>query len=371
MEKDLLLNNTKIEILFVIPSLVAGGAERVMSFIAQNIDSTKFNVTLIVIGFKKDSAYKINGIDVIYLNKSRVLYSIFPLLKFLVINRPKIVISAIGHLNTVMAYLSIFFSKTMFVAREVNILSVLKSYQLKKTSSFFSFFSKRRFYFFDKIICQSNDMLMDLKENNNIPEKKLVVINNPITDGFEFSERKISSKNLLSFITVARLKKQKGHERIIKTLSKLKFPFKYIIIGDGPEYNNLFALIKKLGLEKQVEHIPYTNKVAEYLAKSDVFLQGSYIEGFPNSVIESCAVGTPVVAFNAPGGINEIIEDGINGYVVNNEEEFIDKLYQINKEYPFNRRLVSDAVFKKYSKDFIIKKYEDAFINLIKRNAKD
>jgi len=356
------------KIIFVLPSLVAGGAERVMSFIAQNIDSKKFKVTLLIIGFEKDSAYQINGIDVIYLNKSRVLYSIFPLLKFLVINKPKIVISAIGHLNTVMAYLSIFFPKIKFVSREVNILSILASYQLKKVrfSSFFNFFSKRRFYFFDKIICQSNDMLRDIKENNNIPEKKLRVINNPVTDDFKLKSENEKKRDVVQFITVARLKRQKGHERIIYALSKINFPYQYTIVGDGPEQDNLFKLIKTLGIKDKIIHIPYTNDVSKYLSKSDLFLQGAFIEGFPNCLLESCAVGTPIVAFKAPGGIDEIILDGVNGFISEDEEEFVNNILKSIKNHKWDIKEVSNSVIRKFNKEKIIQQYEELFLNILK-----
>ena len=51
--------DNKIKVFFFIPTLVAGGAERVMSFVAQNIDKNKFDVTLIVIGFKKNAKYEL------------------------------------------------------------------------------------------------------------------------------------------------------------------------------------------------------------------------------------------------------------------------------------------------------------------------
>ena len=67
----------KSKIFFIIPSLQAGGAEHVISFIAQNIDKTKFCVQLIVLGYEKDNLYDVKDVDVIYCNKkkdSRTLY---------------------------------------------------------------------------------------------------------------------------------------------------------------------------------------------------------------------------------------------------------------------------------------------------------
>ncbi|WP_456441521.1 glycosyltransferase [Psychroserpens sp.] len=358
------LNNNKINITFILPSLGAGGAERVMSFVAQNIDATKFNTTLLITDFEKNNAFSVTGITTIYLNKTRVLNAIPSLFKYVLNTKPDIVISAIGHVNTVMAYISIFAPKTKFVSREVNILSLLKSYELK--SNFLgSFLSKRRFRYFDKIVCQSIDMRDDLKNNLNVSPDNLIVINNPITDNFTFNETSRKNNSILHFITVARLKKQKGHERIIQVLKKLDFPFHYTIIGDGPEKESIFNDLKTANLLQHVTHIENTKDVTKYLNENDLYLQGSFVEGFPNAVIESSAVGTPIIAFNAPGGINEIIEEGVNGFIVENEKDFINRLKNINEVYPFKNEEVSDCVMKKYHKEIIIKKYEDMFLSLM------
>ena len=130
-------------------------------------------------------------------------------------------------------------------------------------------------------------MLNDLNKSNNIKQNKLVVINNPVTSGFK---TKKSNKTIkpLHFITVARLVKQKGHARLIEVLGKLNFPFHYTIIGDGPEKNTLFNRIEELGFGKNVTNIPFTDQVSKYLENSNVYLQGSFVEGFPNAIIESC-----------------------------------------------------------------------------------
>lgn len=358
------MNNKKINITFILPSLAAGGAERVMSFVAQNIDKSKFNTTLLVTDFEKNAVYKIDNVNTIFLNKNRVLKAIPALFKYIIKQKPDIVISAIGHLNTVMAYISVFAPKTKFISREVNILSVLENYSTK-SNPIGSYISKRRFNYFDKIVCQSLDMKADLLSNYNVNENKLVVVNNPITDNFYYNESARSKSNTIRFITVARLKKQKGHERIIQALKKIDFPFHYTIIGDGPERDTIFNLVKEANLTDNITHVKSTTEVYKYLNENDVYLQAAYIEGFPNAVIESSAVGTPILAFNAPGGINEIIEEGTNGFIVDNENDFINRLNEINKNYPFKPEKVSDCVMKKYSKEIIIKKYEDVFLSLM------
>jgi hypothetical protein len=80
--------NPRIDVVFVLPSLVAGGAERVMSLIAKNINDNDFNTTLVVIGYEKDKAYNVDGLNVVYLNKPRVGKGIPRLFKYMYKAKP-------------------------------------------------------------------------------------------------------------------------------------------------------------------------------------------------------------------------------------------------------------------------------------------
>lgn len=360
----------KIKVTIVLPNLAAGGAERVLSFVAQELNPKRFDTTLVIIGHEKDAAYDVTGIDVIFFNKDRVMAGIKDLFQYIRRNKPNIVVSAVGHLNTVTAYMKWLFPKIKFVAREVNVLSVLEKYASGKTGGkLYGILAGHRFNRFDKIICQSQDMLQDLNSSYNIKQKKLIVINNPVTSGFELKASNTIS-HPIRFITVARLVRQKGHQRLIEILGKLDFPFHYTIIGDGQEKETLFKRIDELGFSSSVSSIPFTKEVAKYLKKSDLYLQGSFVEGFPNSVIESCMVGTPVLAIDAPGGINEIIVDGVNGHIVSDESEFLKYLKRINSNYTFNPKKVSETISSRYSAEIILKKYEALFEDLLAKNGK-
>jgi glycosyltransferase involved in cell wall biosynthesis len=355
----------KIKISIVLPNLAAGGAERVLSFIAQELNPNRFKTTLVIIGHEKDAAYDIEGIEVIFFNKDRVMAGIKDLFQYIRHNKPNIVVSAVGHLNTVTAYMKYLFPRIKFVAREVNVLSVLNKYASGKTGGkLYGLLARHRFNRFHKIICQSQDMLNDLNSSYSIKQHKLVVINNPVTFGFELKQKNTISQPI-RFITVARLVRQKGHARLIEILGKLDFPFHYTIIGDGMENKKLFKRIEELGFSSSVTNIPFTKEVAKYLKESDLYLQGSYVEGFPNAVIESCMVGTPVLAIDAPGGINEIILEGINGHIASDEAEFLRYLNEINTNYIFNPKRVSETISSRYSPDIILKKYETLFEGLV------
>lgn len=352
----------KINITFIIPSLRAGGAERVMSFISSNLNKEVFNPTLLVIGGESDKAYEITGIRVIFLNKQKVRLAFFELFKYLLTEKNDIIVSSIGHLNTMMAIFAIFFRKISFVARE----TVVKGSNRPKRDKFLKLDWIKK-HSIKKVICQSNDMMNDLITNYGFKKDKIIVLNNPVTNDFKpkANASNFKTKDVINFITVGRLAKPKGHERILNSLAKLEFPFHYTFIGSGPEETNIFNLISKLKLENKITHIPFTKEVPDFLALNDIYLQGSYVEGFPNALLESCAIGTPVVVFNAPGGINEIVENDINGYIVNSESEFIKAITKMIDIGYWNPKSISQSVLKKYNKETIIKNYEEFFIKLV------
>lgn len=364
------MSNKKPSIVFILPSLAAGGAERVMSFIAQNINKSKYNVTLVIIGFEKDNAFEVNDVDVKYLNKSRVLTSLLDCIFLFRHIKPKIVISAIGNLNQSMGIISILFPKCKFIGRIVNIGSVLKDHPEKNNRSYPSIISKIGNRQLDYIICQSQDMYEDALKSPNLNKCNLVVINNPITKSFHVKKNDTSkpiTNKIHKFITVGSLEKRKGHLRILNVLSQLRdIDFQYTIIGKGSQKEEVFNKIKELNLEDKVIYIPYTDNVAKFLSESDFFLQGSYVEGFPNALIESSAVGIPAVVFDAPGGINEIIQDNVNGYIASDEDDFKNKINKaISKKW--DSQIIHNSVFDKYRPEIILKKYEDLFDSCIKK----
>ncbi|NNE16614.1 MAG: glycosyltransferase, partial [Saprospiraceae bacterium] len=179
----------KLRIMFVLPSLRAGGAERVMSYIASNLDISSFEPYLLIIGFRKDKVYEISpDVNEIYLNNNRVSRSIIDIIKTLIKYKPNVVISSISHTNTIMSLISPFFRNIKFVGREANVKSTRSKFD-EKEMRIFSFLSKRSFRILDSIICQSNDMIQDFKKSMEIDESKFLVINNPITDGFTYKEK--------------------------------------------------------------------------------------------------------------------------------------------------------------------------------------
>jgi glycosyltransferase involved in cell wall biosynthesis len=347
----------KRKILIVLPTLGAGGAQRILTFLAKNITNQDFNTHLLIIGKPSNLAYNIEGMAVTFLNQTRVLTGIPNIVFFMIKYRPNIVLSSIGHLNTVFGLLAPFFASCKFIIRESSVISFARKY--KKSNTFYGVLSKIAYKNIDAVVCQSQDMADDFIKLFNMNEEKITIINNPITEKFPL-KKDISFANEKKYITVGRLSREKGHIRLLDMLAKVKIPFHYTIIGSGPEKEIIDSHIKELGLSEKITQIPFTNEIGKELSVHDVFLQGSYVEGFPNAVLESCVVGTPVIAFNVPGGTKEIIKHKINGCLVNSEDEFIVSLDFVDQ---FDSKIVRNSVIDKFDQNKILNEYIKLFLS--------
>ncbi|SDR00301.1 glycosyltransferase [Flagellimonas zhangzhouensis] len=354
----------KIKVLFILPSLRSGGAERVMSFLAQNINPDKFDTHLLITGSNEDQKYQVEDIPVTFLNKSRVKHAVPAIIKFLLKKKPKIVISAIAHLNVTMGLIGRIFPNIIFVARETSISGFnLKNEDTRNKKPPILYRLALRAV--DNIICQSNDMKNSLIKTHNLPVSKMVVINNPVTSKFKLKERPFAKDKVLHFITIGRLTEKKGFQRVLKVLAEFDKPFHYTIIGSGDYKDTLVNLIDELGIPEKITFVSHTDKINDYLAQNDLYLQGSYVEGFPNALLESCATGTPAVVYDAPGGINEIIIPGLNGYIAQDPSEFLEKL-ELSVCQDWDPAAIRESVNSRYSEKKIILEYENLFLKLLK-----
>ena len=370
------MNQTsRLKILFFIPSLGSGGAERVVVNLLRNIDRDKFELSLAILNthnsvFLEDLPEDVNFIVI---GSSRVRYAVVKIFKLIKEIKPDFVFSTLGHLNLLLAILRPLFSRKIhFIGREDSILSIsLKDYSNPRLWRC----AYRVFYRnFDQIICQSKYMRDDLLTNFGIPEKKMKVINNPVdvarirklasepVESDNAMAGSASSSKIINLVSVGRLVSTKGYDLIIEALSLCeKGRFRLLILGKGPEEEKFKALAKSLGVAGQVSFLGFKKNPYAYIARADAYILSSRHEGFPNVVLEALACSTPVIATPAPGGTKEIL-DGLEGCLIT-EDISAQALAKGLTDFEFGRRL-SPALVEPYEIDKIVNLYQNQFLLL-------
>ena len=201
-----------------------------------------------------------------------------------------------------------------------------------------------------------------LEENNN--HTKVTLVPNMLYSIPECSS-KLTSKNI---ITISRLDSGKRVDEIIKAFSKIKDKsWNLYILGDGQEMNNLLNLIKELKLEDRVFLEGYKTKeeIEKYMLNSSLFLMASITEGLPMVLLEAMSYGIPCIAYETASGVNDIITNDVNGYVIKNrdEEEYIEKINKVIDCDELRKKLGKNAkeTSKKFSRDEVYKILKKVF----------
>ncbi len=121
------------------------------------------------------------------------------------------------------------------------------------------------------------------------------------------------------FVSLGRLAREKRFELLVAAFAVMarKEPSCELhIFGEGPERGRLEQQIESLGLAERVFLRGVTQDGYAELSRANCYVITSEFEGYPRSLAEAMLMGLPVVAFNSPGGIRDMIQDGVNGIVV-------------------------------------------------------
>jgi len=354
--------------MFIVPSMRGGGSERVISILLKYLSRTKYDIILVLL--KNEGKYLDdlpNDIKIIDLNVRKARFSIFKIRNAIKRFEPDIVFSTLGHLNLLISMIRPFLSKKIkFIARESNTVSIQNKQE--KYPNLFNFLYKFFYNNFDLIVCQSNYMKNDLINNYDIKNAKIVVINNPVDTEYikkmlKKSNQLFLDKNKVNLLAVGRLSKQKGYDLLLQALSKLDKKFHLTILGEGNEEIYLKALAKTLKIQNQVLFMAFQENPYKYMSQADLYILSSRYEGFPNVVLEAHTCGTPVVAFDCPGGTSEIIENGVNGFLCQcgKVDALVEKINKASLQR-FDKNKIKNLTVNKYDVNIIITYYEKVLL---------
>lgn len=169
------------------------------------------------------------------------------------------------------------------------------------------------------VICVST-ALKDTLIDHGVIEDKISVIVNGINPEIFNPDVEANPLREQYFLSVGNLVPLKGHHITLNTFYELP-KTRLIIVGNGEQKRDLKKQAKNLGILGRVQFINHLDqhKLAEFYAGATATILMSSMEGMPNVVLESLAVGTPVIACNA-GGVSEILDD-TNGILLKTRTE--------------------------------------------------
>lgn len=330
----------KVKILFFIPQLVGGGAEKVNINIIKILDRNYFDIHLVVTTMA-GSVYKQlpDEITLHDLRTPKTIFSILKLRKLIGILSPDIIFSSLirGHIAITLSMLYMK-NKPFIVLRSPNSPKLLLKYnQMDLKEKLLLEYSYRRA---NMIVAQTPEMRDEIIEYHGINKEKVKVFFNPIdSDAINKKTEGIENPfdvNDINVVAAGRVIYQKGFDVLIKSFkSVIEFDlrFKLYIIGqdvDG-EMENLKKLIETLKLTRHVFFLGYQENPYKYFSFSDLYVLSSRWEGLPNTVLENLYLKKPVISTRCIPFMESLIQNGQNGFLVNVED--VDGLSNAIKNY--------------------------------------
>ena len=205
-------------------------------------------------------------------------------------------------------------------------------------------------------------------------DKSVVVIPN-IVDVDRFVIEKKNKRDEFIFISICHLKENKNVDITVKALEKVLKEYdnvKLLVVGDGPEKENLMNLAKELSISSNIEFVGAVDRKSlnKYINKADAFVLPSKYETFGIAYIEALACGLPIITSKC-GGPEDFFSNEI-GYMISNtnvdelRNEMINMINNIDKFDPNNLR---EYVKSRFSNEVVAKKVINVYINVLKRNG--
>lgn len=188
------------------------------------------------------------------------------------------------------------------------------------------------------IVTVSGSLQQELLQNIKLGRKHVEFIPNAVVDEQVIAKSLTNTDNFESsdyFCAVGRLVEQKGFDMLIQAYAKAhqknnNLP-KLIIVGIGDLLDELTELAQSYNVIEHIEFYGFTDNPYYIIRNAQAFVLSSRHEGMPTALVEAMYLNTPVIAFDCPTGPSELIENGMNGFLV--EDGNIDKLAEAILNY--------------------------------------
>ena len=308
-------------------SLEGGGSERIALNLAQGFAERGLEVDLVLQRAKGPYLDQVSDkIRIVDLRAGRMALAIFPLISYLLRERPPFLLSLMMGAN-IIAILSKKLARldTRLVISEHLTISVATQNAGSLRGRYLPLLAKRIYPWADGIVAVSEGVAEDLAHILGLPRKKIEVIYNPVITP-ELLEKAREPVDHPWFqpgeppviLGVGRLTEQKDFPTLLRAfaLVRKERAARLVILGEGEDRPELKALVDELGIAEDVDMPGFVDNPYGYMAGAAVFALSSRWEGLPTVLIEAMALGKPVVATDCPSGAREILNDGRYGTLV-------------------------------------------------------
>lgn len=319
------MKNKKIKLLIFIPNLNGGGAERVLTNYLNLFDLDKFEICLAMSSLEGKYIKEIpEVISIVNFNKKKTIFCILQLWVLVRKFKPDLVYSTLARTHAVLYFVMLFVSRhTTIVLRSPN--SPKQYMQDQPVGVLFRFLLTKSYKRASLIISQTQEMKNEISKYHFADPEKIKVIHNPvnkklITAKLEGVTSPFSDDSI-NIVAAGRLTEQKGFDILIKAFSvvnKVDARFKLSILGgfEGEQSDELQSLVLELDLTETISFLGFQSNPYQYFKYADSYVLSSRWEGLPNTVLECLYIGTPVISTNCIAVMEELIADGVNGFIV-------------------------------------------------------
>jgi glycosyltransferase involved in cell wall biosynthesis len=319
--------STEGAIAFFLPSLVGGGAERVVVNLAQGITERGIRVDLVLAAAEGPLLDQIPAtVRLVDLGAPRVLRSLLPLAGYLRRERPRVLISSMGHANLIAIWAAkLAGGVAPLIVTEHNTLSQETQRQSRLVGKVWPRLLHVFYPWATSVVAVSRGAADDLARTAGLPRDRIEVVYNPvITPAMLALARQAPDHPWLArgqppvILGVGRLTGQKDFCNLVRAFAQVRRrrPARLVILGEGPERPAIEALARELGVADDMALPGFQDNALAYMAGAAVFVLSSAWEGLPTVLIEALAAGTRVVSTDCPSGPREILQDGRLGALV-------------------------------------------------------